>query len=75
MTTSVMLNTNPKLTAIRETAQLAKSFTPTLDSKITFLYSQGSTTRDIVETLEKLWCGDIANTGVTGDRDGSSRYA
>lgn len=38
---------------------------PTLDSKITFLYSQGSTTREIVETLEELYGTDISPTLVS----------
>jgi len=37
----------------------------TLDSKITFLYSQGSTTREIVETLEELYGTDISPTLVS----------
>jgi len=38
---------------------------PTLDSKITFLYSQGSTTREIVETLEELYGTEISPTLVS----------
>ena len=38
---------------------------PTLDSKITFLYSQGCTTREIVETLEELYDTDISPTLVS----------
>lgn len=37
----------------------------TLDSKITFLYSQGSTTREIVETLEELYGTEISPTLVS----------
>jgi len=38
---------------------------PTLDSKITFLYSQGSTTQEIVETPKKLYGTDISPTLVS----------
>lgn len=38
---------------------------PTLDSRILFLYSQGSTTREIVETLEELYDADVSPTLVS----------
>jgi len=49
----------PKIVRKRQTR------VPTLDSKITFLYSQGSTTREIVETLEELYGTDISPTLVS----------
>ncbi len=38
---------------------------PTLDSKITFLYSQGSSTREIVETLEEVYGTEVSPTLVS----------
>lgn len=38
---------------------------PTLDSKIIYLYSQGSTTREIVDTLDELYGTDISPTLVS----------
>lgn len=49
----------PKIVKKRQTR------VPTLDSKITFLYSQGSTTREIVETLEELYGTEISPTLVS----------
>ncbi|RBP44816.1 IS256 family transposase [Arenicella xantha] len=38
---------------------------PTLDSKIVFLYSQGLSTREIVQTLEELYGTDVSPTLVS----------
>ena len=38
---------------------------PTLDSKIIFLYSQGSSTREIVDTLSELYGTDVSPTLVS----------